>query len=349
MSVRYEIDPHNKLIAKHTGRKVGISRFRHVIEGRFKIGKASTLTYHIKTPSEVIAGELNLPHQLKLKGIWSLTKDYNLKLTLNKWRRQRIGDELTLKGEIIKIDAHSLLFAVTQRRKENSTSTHILKFEGSWQADKNNRLTFRIRKEKSNYDVLIFDGIWEVNRKHKIVYHYEKKLTRRGESKKRSLVFDGFWNIARKSALTYRLDLKGKSLPVRQAGGRQSAFDFRIGKGIVQGNSIKFEVGIGLSQRQKPVRKDVILYGKWKIKKGIGLIFEIRYAKGRARVMKFGAEAKLVSSSRIKFTLKNEIGKNLGLIFTLSKKMLKGSGESFIRFLRNRKEKAVYVGTGFIW
>ena len=329
--LRFEVDPHNKLIR-------GISKFRHVIDGRFKIGKGNSLLYHIKTPSDTAAKEADLPHQLKFKGTWSLTKDHNLRLTLDKWRRQTFGDELTLKGEIIKAGTHSLFFAVTQRTKEDTTSTYILKLGGFWQADRNNRLTFRVKKEEGRFDLLVFDGIWEVNRKHRIVYHYEKKLTRRGESKKHSLVFDGFWNIARKSALTYRLDLKGKS-----------AFDFRIGKGIVQGNSIKFELGIGLSQRQKPVRKDVILYGKWKIKKGIGLIFEIRHAKGRARMMKFGAEAKLAGGSRIKFTLKNEIGKNLGLTFTLSKKMLKGSGESFIRFLRNRKEKAVYVGTGFIW
>ncbi len=338
MSVRYEIDPHNRLLINQPPKKSGLSKFRRIIEGRFKIGKGNTLTFHIKAPSEGVIEELNLPHQLKFKGTWSLTKDYNLKLTLNKWRRQTFGDEITLQGEILKVEAHSLIFAVTQRTKESVSSTYILRLEGSWQADKNNRLAFRVKKESGIFDTLIFDGIWEVNRRHKIIYHYEKWLTKKGKRSKHSLLFDGRWNFTERNVLTYQLDLKGRS-----------AFDFRIGKGIVQGNSIKFEVGIGLSQRQRPVKKYVILYGKWKIKNGVGLIFEVRHTDGRVSEIRFGAEAKLAGGSRIKFTLKNEIGKNLGLTFTLSKKMLKGSGESFIRFLRNRKEKAVYIGTGFIW
>lgn len=359
MSLRYEVDPHNRLIVRESGRKTRLSRFRHVIEGRFKIGKGNTLLYHIKAPSIGIAKERNLPHQLKFKGNWSLTEDHNLRLTLNKWRRQTFGDELTLKGEIIKIDAHSLLFAVTQRTKENVTSTCILKFEGSWQADEYNRLIFRMRREKDRRDMLVFDGIWELGPKNRIVYHYEipssakaspfakvsgdrsegRRNTRyKMRKKKRSLLFNGSWNYTKRGVLTYQLDLKGKS-----------AFDFKIGKGIVKDNAIKFEIGIGISRRQKPIKKDIILYGKWRIKKGTGLIFETKYGDSHFSEMKFEAEARLINGSRIKFVLKNEKGRDLGMKFTLSKTMLKGIGESFIRFLRNRKERAVYIGAGYMW
>lgn len=336
--LRYEVDPHNKLIIRESRRKAGISRFRHIIEGRFKIGKGNTLLYHIKAPSYAIARELNLPHQLKFKGNWSLTEDHDLKLTLIKWRRQRIGDELTLKGEIIKIDGHSLLFAFTQRIKENVTSTHILKFEGSWQADENNRLAFRMRREKGSYDVFVFDGIWEVNRRHQIIYHYEKRITKRAKTKRCSLLFNGFWNLTKRRVLTYQLDLKDRS-----------AFDFRIGQGIIKNGAIKFEVGIGISRRKNPVKKDIILYGKWKIKRGVGLIFEMKYGDGRLTAIIFEAEARLISNSKIKFALRNRQGQGLGISLTLSKTLLKGSGQSFIRFLCSRKEKAVYVGAGFMW
>ncbi len=333
--VRYEVDPHNRLVITETRKKTPLYKFRHVIDGRFKIGKASTLLYHIKTPSDDISKKISLPHQLKFKGIWSLTRDHNLKLTLNKWRRQTFGDELTLKGEIIKVGAHSLLFAITQRTKENVASTRILKLQGSWQADKNNRLTFRAKRERGRFDLLVFDGIWEINRRHKIVYHCEKRFRKQ---RKHSLLFSGFWSLRRSKVLTYLLDLKGKS-----------AFDFRIGKGIAQGSSMKFEVGIGLSQREKLVRKDIVFYGRWKIKKGAGLIFEIINPGGRSSAIKFEAEAKLIGASRIKLALKSKRGKDLGLRFTLSKKMLKGAGESFIRFLHTKKEKAVYIGSGFRW
>jgi hypothetical protein len=203
--LRYEIDPHNRLIVNKTERKTDIPRFRHIIEGRFKIGKDNILLYHIKAPSRAIANELNLPHQLKLKGRWSLTAEHNLRLTLNKWHRQTFGDELTLKGEIIKIGAHSLLFAITQRTKENTAPTYILKLEGNYQADKNNRLTFRVKKEGYKYDALIFGGIWNVNREHQIIYHYRKYSRNRIKEKKHSLLFNGFWYLKKTKVLTYQL------------------------------------------------------------------------------------------------------------------------------------------------
>jgi len=339
MSLRYEVDPHNKLVVKKTGSKTGVSKFRRVIEGKFKIGKGNRLIYHIKAPSGGIAKELDLPHQIKFKGNWTLTRGHDLRLTLNKWRRQTFGDELTLKGDIIKVNARSLLFAVTQRTKENIASTYILRLEGWWLADKNNRLAFRAKKESGRSDLLVLDGVWLVNKKHRVAYSYESWAGRAGRRVKRhTLTFDGFWNLTEKEILTYLLDFKGKSV-----------FDFRVGKGIARRSMIGFEVGIGISRRKKPLKKDIILYGKWKVKKGIGLIFEIKYGRGRVSAIKFGAEAKLLGKSRVKFNLRNEAGRGLGITLTLSKRMLKGDGESFIRFLYGRKEKAAYVGAGFRW
>jgi len=330
--LKYEIDPHNRLVTRETGKKTRISGFRHVIEGRFKIGRGNTLIYHIKAPSGSIAKKYNFPHQLRLKGNWSLTDEHNLRLTLNKWGRQTFGDELILKGEIVKADSSSIFFAVTQRTKEGARSTYILRLEGKWQADKRNRLTFRIKKEKKRHDVLIFDGIWEIDRTNRIIYTYE-----RGK-KRHSLLLKGFWNYSRKGVLTYDLDLKGKS-----------HFDFKVGKGIAEKDLIRFELGIGVSRRKKPYRKDFILYGRWKIKRGIGLIFEVRYGSSRLSALRFEAEAELIGRSRIRFALRNMEGQGLGIGLTLSGSMLKGCGESFIRLLRSAKEQAVYIGAGLTW
>ena len=95
--VRYEIDPHNRLVIKKTGKKTKLARFRRVLDGRFKTDRINSLTYHIKAP---IPQDLNAPHQVKLRGRWSLTKNHDLRLTLDKWRRQTFGDQLTLQGDI---------------------------------------------------------------------------------------------------------------------------------------------------------------------------------------------------------------------------------------------------------
>ena len=333
---RYEIDPHNRLVVRETGRKSRLSRYRHVLDGRFRIGADNTLEYHIKAPSCGAADAHNFPHQLRFKGDWSLTDGDNLKLTLNKWGRQTFGDELILKGEAIKAGAGSLCFAVTQKTKETARSTYILTFEGKWQADSDNRITFRIKREKKKYDVLTFDGIWKLNRRHKIVYEYVSR--RGGRLRRGSLLFDGFWDITGKGVLTYYMDWKGKS-----------RFDFRIGRGIAEKDRIKFEIGIGMSRRDRPARKDIIIYGRWAVRKGIGLAFEVRRGGPQVPAMKFEAEARLVKGSTIKFSLRRNEGESLGMEFTISKSMLGGHGGSFIRFLRRKKERAVYIGTGFTW
>ncbi len=117
--LRYEVDPHNRLIVEGTGRKTGLPKFRKVLDGRFKIGKNNTLIYHVKAP---VPHGACIPHQLKLKGEWSLTEGGDLRLTLDKWGRASFGDRLTLKGDIVGVNKNSLLFAITTVTKENKVS-----------------------------------------------------------------------------------------------------------------------------------------------------------------------------------------------------------------------------------
>ena len=138
--VTYEIDPYNRLIINKSGKKSELSRFRQVLDGRFKVDKNNTLTYHIKAP---VPQGTELPHQVKLEGKWVLDKDHNLCISLNKLCRETLGDKLTLKGEIVDTSKNSLAFILTTRTKDNMQSIYILQLKGAWQADKNNRLTFR--------------------------------------------------------------------------------------------------------------------------------------------------------------------------------------------------------------
>ena len=48
--VRYEIDPHNRLVIDDSGRKSDLTKFRKVIDGRFKTDKFNNLSYHVKAP-----------------------------------------------------------------------------------------------------------------------------------------------------------------------------------------------------------------------------------------------------------------------------------------------------------
>ena len=82
--LRYEVDPHNRLIVQETGKRLRLTRFRRVFDGRFKTGPNNYLTYHIKAPMQGVTPDRKAPHQVKLRGKWALTKNHDLKLTLDK-------------------------------------------------------------------------------------------------------------------------------------------------------------------------------------------------------------------------------------------------------------------------
>ena len=137
--VKYEVDPFNRLVIKGTGRKTKLRHFRKVVDGYFRIEKDNVLVYHIKKP---VPQGLVVPHQIKLKGKWSLTRDHNLRISLDKWGNQSGGNTLTFSGNILDVKKNSLLFALTTKTQQNTDLTYILELTGSWQTDKFNRITF---------------------------------------------------------------------------------------------------------------------------------------------------------------------------------------------------------------
>jgi hypothetical protein len=331
--VRYEIDPHNRLVIKKTGKKSELPRFRQVLDGRFKLDKNNNLTYHIKAP---IPDDIKAAHQIKLRGEWSLTPNHDLRFTLDKWRRQTFGDKLTLQGDIIDVSRNSLLFLVTTRTKQGNQSIYALKLEGSWQADKNNRLFFRARRNKDRYDILTLDGIWELGKNYQLVYKYEKAGLITKKKKVHTLRFKGYWDIKDKSRISYVIDR-----------GSNSVLNFETKLGVFKDRYIKYELGIGLSD--KPIRRTIRFFGNWRIQKGVGLVFQVRYNNRTVQALVFGAEARLTAKDMLSFRLKDELNREIGAELQLSHKILKGDGEAFLRVLKSKRESAILVGAGRGW
>jgi hypothetical protein len=344
-NLRYELDPHNRLVIKKTGKKTELTRFRQVLDGRFKIDKDNSLTYHIKAP---IPKDVKAPHQIKLRGKWSLTQNHDLRFTLDKWRRQTFGDQLTLQGDITDVKKNSFLFAITTRTKQGTTSIYTLKLEGSWQADRDNRLTFRVRRSRDEYDILTFDGIWEIGKNYQVIYKYEKTQLVRKQKKIHTLTFKGYWDIKDKSRISYVIDKNTNSAFNFSAGGG-SAFGGRTSLGIFKDNYIKYELGIGLSRRPKPIKRIITLFGSWKIKKTIGLVFEVGYGKKKIQAIVFGAEARLTDKDTVLFRLRNDLNKGIGAELELSHRIIKGDGQAFLRLLKSKRESTILVGAGWRW
>jgi len=327
--VRYEIDPHNRLVEGNAG----IEGIRQALDGRFRVDKNNELVYQVKSPLPYSAKK---SHQIKLKGNWRLTSGHDLLFTLNKWKRQSFGDELLIQGEIIDVQKNALVFGVTTRSKDGSSSAYLLSLSGVWQADAANRLTFKVEKGNKGFDLLAFEGSWEVGKNYQLIYRYRKEQLATKEKVKQEIIFKGYWDIKDKYRLSYVLDKESNS-----------GFDFKAGLGVFKEDYIKYELGIGVSPR--PVKNTVMLFSKWNFKKGSGLIFEVQAGKRKIQEISFGAEARLTDEDTISFKLKDSLSRDLGVELELAHSMFKDSDRVFLKLLKEHGRASILIGAGLRW
>jgi hypothetical protein len=94
----------------------------------------------------------------------------------------------------------------------------------------------------------------------------------------------------------------------------------------------------------------LILYGTWRIRNGIGLIFETELAGGGIYSMVFGASVRITEHDSVFFKLRDPTGKkDLGLEIELGRDILEGAGSAFLRFLRSPEESALLIGGAVRW
>lgn len=331
--IYYEVDPHNRLVVKKTGRKSLLSKYRTCLEGRFKTDEGNSLVFEAKVADKDIA------EQLKFKGTWALDKNHKLVFMLNKWGKQIAGNKLVLNGEINSLDGNEISFSMATREAGNKTILYLLRLSGGWKVDKYNNLNFSIERDKEA-DVLKFFGTWKL-KNNLLTYSYATKSLATNKKESHNITLSGYWDIVDKYRLTYMLDKElGSSLTFRTS----------IGKIIQQGNrhGLKYELGAGLASSNGKSIKEIIIFGKWRLENGIGLVFEVEYENGVKYPINFSATAMLNDKYSLSFKLQNNANENLGIILQLSRKILQ-NGESFVRFLSSQEERAIQIGLGFRW
>ena len=268
--VFYEVDPFNRLIVgKPPGKGSRVKKFRRVIYGRFRTDENNALFYEVNKSSG-----LDVPQKIKFSGRYSLDKDRNFIITLNKWNNQCEGNRLTLKAKIIDAKSNEIALLVSSRADENKGLTYIMKFYGSWQADKHNKLTFGVERGKDAIDDLVLSGAWELNRNNEIIYRHGKDAD--------IITFRGRWDVSHRYRISYLLDKK-----------LNSGFNFRSSLGTLapEGKSpyVTFDIGIGISKNRK-LNKKIILSGKWKISQDKELVLEISDIEAGGATLKFKKE-----------------------------------------------------------
>lgn len=259
--ITYKIDPHNRLIAKKTGKTSGVKKYRQILDGRFRIEKDNSLTYHVKKSSHI-----DTPQQVKLSGSYSLKNDRNLVFTLNKWGNQVEGNKLIIKGQLLDAKDDELSFVVGSRDSRGNSSIYTLKLSGAWRADKHNRLRFDVKRKRSAVDELVFKGAWSVNDNNEIEYIHSKARLKTKQRIKSTIVLKGYWDITEKYKISYILN---KNM--------DSRFDFILGLIRATNSGLKCKIDIGAA----PVTRKMTLSGKWKLNKKTALELRLKDIRGK--------------------------------------------------------------------
>lgn len=72
-----------------------------------------------------------------IKGKWELTPNHDLQ-----YKSRGLDEEIKLSGTLIAAEASALVFAVTERQKDQKIVTSIHKLTGTWKANPQNQLVF---------------------------------------------------------------------------------------------------------------------------------------------------------------------------------------------------------------
>jgi len=267
--VLYEVDPHNRLILKRAGAKGSkVKRFRTLVRGRFRTDGKNRLYYEVFKSS----GK-DVPQKIEFSGNYSLDKRHNLILTLNKWSNQCQGNRLRLRTKFIHADGSEAVFLLRSRVSEKMGRTYIMRLHGSWQADKNNRLRFGVKKEGDKTDGLTLFKAWKLNKNNEIVYSQGRDS--------RIITLKGHWLIRKRYRLGYILDK-----------GRDSGFNFRTSLGQVVGKGKKTYVSFGVTiavSKNTRIKRKIIFTARCKPGRGEKIILELSPC-GRSITLKLAKE-----------------------------------------------------------
>ena len=250
----YEVDPHNRLILKRSGKRSEIKRFRQVASGRFKTDKKNRLSYEVlKSPVS------SIPQKIKFSGRYSLDEKHNLVYILDKWNNQYAGSRLRLKTGIIDARSNEIIFLLNSKASKNKSSIYTMRLHGAWQADKNNRLTFGVKEGDKTSGTLTFFNAWKVNKNREIEYIFGPGGN--------SIGLKGSWLINKRGRLSYVLDK-----------GIGSGFSFRTSLGHVipkrEKTYLVFDIIIDISKR-KTIKRKIIFSGKWRLTKDKKILLEL--------------------------------------------------------------------------
>ncbi len=318
-SIRYAFDQWNRLLVLPPKNAL---RPLHTVDGRFGVTGRNRLTYHVDSAD---AQDHQLPRTIELEGDWALTDRHDLVFALHE-NRQFATQSLYFKGALWQAKANALV--VTLRDNRASLS-------GRWAADEKNRLTFLVDKSDGAEDRLTLQGGWEVGKRHELLYRYRQRMRASGAAAQRTLIFAGGWEITATDRLVYRI-----------AGSDDSAFEFTASLKspslLAREGRIIYEVGIGVAKTRLE-RRQVLLFGTWKLHKDLSISFELPSSNGRVHAFRFQGTARLNARNQVAVSLYNHRHEPLGLTVLVTHDLVRDAG-LFLRLKQSAEDHSLIGG-----
>jgi len=325
---RYSLDSDNRLNLIQNG----ISQTGC---GGMKIDQNNRLLYWLNPVSNW--KQTVLPKRVVFDGNWELDQNHNLLLHLNSANNERADGTLLLSGEIISVEADTLIFSVNIRDDQGLSHIQIIKLTGTWSSDDDNCITFEVTKNKAKPDILTFEANWQLNKNQHIVYNYTRTDLSKRKKKIHSLLFRGYWDIGLKNRLTYLL-----------GGSSNSRFDFDAAiqtKTLYpQACAIKYRIGMGVRKLASKKNKTIILHGDWKLGRGLGLSFEMEYEKGIMQNTQFQTSVSY-GKNTVAVGLKNAKGNPIGITLRFDHAIFyKYLADFFLQYKNSGHIKSIEAG-----
>ncbi len=307
-----------------------------LLEGEFQILSDGGLLFQPHTPSDY-SDLLNQEHKFNITGTWEIDKNHDLIFHVDETFSPRLGRQIAFQGEFLKAEAGELDFTYQVRTNDGKLQLRTLRFFGKWEADSNNRLTLTLTHSQGTTRALTFNGAWKINKRHEIVYSYRKQQLKTKTKITKQLMFRGQWDFASNRSVSYVLE-----------GDSDQAFRFRLAFAtpiiLAKQNEIRFQIGIELSGEPAPTVRNIILFGKWKLKHDLSLAFEVEYRDQVWHEIRFQAQYRLTPRTEIEAELFAKNQDDMGVSLTLSRSFLSDDGEAFLTLKKSLQEGSFEAG-----
>lgn len=299
-----KVDDANNLIVTETLRERASSS-----KGSSRRGLSTETTLRQTTGTEELKS-------IKLTGRWELTEEHDLILHVSGMDSRFFGKSIILRGRIVKLGTNNISFRVRQSDTLSGLRTGNIELSGNWQADPQNRLSFRVSKASGREEVLTFNGKWDIGTNNYIEYRFRETHQKTQTKQVHRLVLRGWWQIG-SDRLVYRLHKEKPGSLVFRASLQSTSLRAQEGR-------IKYQLGVEIERddRFKKEQLDLSIFGQWKVNRDLSLSFWVKFGNKNIESARLNVKTVISEGAFVEFETVFASGRSPKLDITFTRKLV---------------------------